>query len=90
MRKSVFGLLTNDFTDWYENEAGSLTEVVTNFDHLTPLANKLLDESLLDATHVCITMSLGCDIEYFCTVTVVYEVYEVDHHFSLKDLVKEL
>lgn len=90
MRKSVFGLLTNDFTDWFENELGSITEVVTNLDHLTPLTRRLLGESLVDAIVVHISMSLCCDMNRFCTITVVYESYEVDHHFSLKDIAKEL
>lgn len=42
MRKSIFGLLANDFTDWHENEVGSVTEIVTDLTQLTPLANKLL------------------------------------------------
>lgn len=90
MRKSIFGLLTNDFTDWEENEVGSVTEIVTDLTQLTPLANKLLDESLVDASAIHISMSLGCDIKHFCTITVVYETHEVDHHFSLKDITKEL
>ena len=91
MRKSIFGLLTTDFTDWYENEVvGSLTEVVTDLTQLTPLTSRLLGESLVDAIAVHISMDLGCDINQFCTMTVVYESYKIDHHFSLKDITKEL
>lgn len=90
MRKSIFGLLTTDFSGWYENETGSVTEIVSNLDNLTPLARRLLGDSVVDASAVHINLNLGCDIKHFCTMTVVYEAYEVDHHFSLKDLTKEL
>lgn len=90
MRNSIFGLLTNDFAEWQENEAGSTTVIVTNLTHLTPLANKLLGRALLDSNYVWITMSLDAPLENFLVITVLYENHKTDYNFHLKDLTKEL